>query len=248
MATITSVGDGNWSAAGTWDVRVPLNDDDAVVVHDVTFDAADQVKTVLVKTDGKLILNANLTFTDSSGCGLTIEDDGNFSSNGTAAVPRKILSKGGDTPTYKWAISVEDVVGTDSRTLDFDYVEFEGFKPYLGNDDNSVLFNTGTATDPIISSVTPPASLPRLVEHPIDGRDAGRVYRRGRDARVITISGSCRLDSWVPQQIDDMEKTGKRISLFTRHDHFPKCKLERPSFGRPVGTYLPFSITVREDI
>lgn len=41
MATRTSVGDGNWSAAGTWDTGVPA-DGDAVVIasgHTVTFDA-----------------------------------------------------------------------------------------------------------------------------------------------------------------------------------------------------------------
>lgn len=249
MATITSTQAGNYSATTTWvGGVVPGDADAAVVVHAVVFDAADQVTTILIKSDGKLTQNADITFTDSSGCGLTIEDDGNFENNGTAASPRTITSASGDTPTYKWAISVEDVVGADSRTLDFTYCEFVGFKPYLGNDDNYIEFNTGDDTDPIINGVTPPGAQPTIVEHEIPGRAAGRVYRRGAKARVMTISGTCELDDFIPQQLQDMDAAKKRISLFTRHHHLPKCRLEPPSFGQSFGTHLPFSITVREDI
>lgn len=40
MATITSVGSGNWSAAGTWDAGVPADNDTVVIAagHAVTFD------------------------------------------------------------------------------------------------------------------------------------------------------------------------------------------------------------------
>ena len=36
MATITSVGDGYWDVAGTWDVGVPTITDDVVIAHTVT--------------------------------------------------------------------------------------------------------------------------------------------------------------------------------------------------------------------
>lgn len=38
MATITSVGDGNWSTAGTWDAGVPADGDAVVINHNVVFD------------------------------------------------------------------------------------------------------------------------------------------------------------------------------------------------------------------
>ena len=250
MATITSTQNGNWATGATWVGGVePGVNDDAVVLHDVTVAAKAYCKSCLVKTNGELILNHTLEFTDTAGCGLTIEDDGNFSSNATASTPRTIQSASGDSPTNKWTISVEDVsTATDSRTLEFEYVEFIGNKWRLGNDDNCIDFNTGDDTEPIINSVTPPVPAPRLTIHNCEGRGKPRVYRRGGAERVMTISGSCQLDSFLFQQLDDMEEADNRISLFTRYHHFPVCRLEAAPPGQSRGVHVPFSITVIEDV
>ena len=250
MAAISSTQNGNYSTGATWVGGVaPVTTDDATVLHDVTVTGGTAAaKTITVKTNGELIQEDTIEFDDTAGAGLTIEDDGNYSNNGSASSPVTIQSAGGDTPTNRWDINVEDVVGTDSRTLGFTYVEFVGGLFYLGNDNNSIDFNGGADDDPIITMVSPPAPLPRIVEHDIDGRDAGRVYPRGRSARVITLSGTTRHDSWVPQQLDDMEKAGLRISFFSRHYHFPRCRIEQVSFPQSIGTYLVFTITVREDV
>jgi len=253
MVTVTSKATGNWSAGGTWDSdpAIPGDNDDVIINggYTVTLDAADQCKTVTVRGNGVLALNADLTLTDASGCGITIEDDGNMSNNGTAAAPRTIKSASGDSPTNKWFFSIEDVsTATETRTLDFTYLEFIGNKWRLGNDNNYIDFNTGDATEPIVSGVTPPGPLPRLTEHSCEGRDEGRVYRRGSDARVITISGVCQLDTFLFQQLKDMEDADLKISLFTRYYHFPVCRLEDASPGSSVGIHVGFSITVREDV
>lgn len=63
MATRTSVGSGNWSAAGTWDTGVPA-DTDAVVIasgHVVTFDADQSAFTTGVKITITGTLNHALT-------------------------------------------------------------------------------------------------------------------------------------------------------------------------------------------
>jgi len=248
MATVTSANDGDWDTAGTWDSGVPGDNDDVVINgHDVGFDVADQCKSLTVKGDGKFTLEEDLTFTDASGAGLTIEDDGNFDTDATASTPRKIKSAS-STPTNKWSISVEDVVGTDSRTLNFDYVKFEGNKFYLGNDDYNVEMNTGSEDDPIVSAVTPPLRVPRLVEHEVEDRDYGRVYRAGASAAVLTITGTCKATSWLALYLDQMEKSGKRISFFSQRYHLPRCRVERPSFVPTAGGfYEHFTVTLRQD-
>ncbi|MBW6465652.1 MAG: hypothetical protein K0B06_04025 [Brevefilum sp.] len=65
MATITSVGSGLWSVAGTWDAGVPVDGDDVVIAsgHVVTFDV-DQSAFV---TGVSLTITGTLTHTTSAG-------------------------------------------------------------------------------------------------------------------------------------------------------------------------------------
>jgi hypothetical protein len=65
MATITSVGSGLWSAAGTWDAGVPLDGDDVVIAsgHIVTFD----VNQSAFVTGVSLTITGTLTHTTSAG-------------------------------------------------------------------------------------------------------------------------------------------------------------------------------------
>lgn len=63
MATITSVGSGNWSTAGTWDSGVPVDGDDVIISagHTVTFNADQSAFTTGVKITITGTLNHALT-------------------------------------------------------------------------------------------------------------------------------------------------------------------------------------------
>jgi hypothetical protein len=65
MATITSVGSGNWATAGTWDAGVPADGDDVVIAsgHTVTFNADQSAFT----TGVKITITGTLTHTTASG-------------------------------------------------------------------------------------------------------------------------------------------------------------------------------------
>lgn len=65
MATITSVGSGAWSVAGTWDAGVPVDGDDVVIAsgHTVTFDVDQSTFT----TGVKITITGTLTHTTASG-------------------------------------------------------------------------------------------------------------------------------------------------------------------------------------
>lgn len=57
MATRTTIANGNWSAAGTWDTGVPANADVCIINHAVTYDANDDVTAlgnITINTAGQV--------------------------------------------------------------------------------------------------------------------------------------------------------------------------------------------------
>lgn len=249
MATITSQATGNWSAGGTWvGGVVPGDNDNAVIAaaHTVTLDVADQCLSLTV--NGSFVQNAHLTFTDASGCGLTITTTGNYTSNGSTSTPRLIKSASA-APTYPWDMLVHDVVGADSRSLNFNYVEFQGNEFFLGNETYYQNFNGNQTYDPLITHVTPTGRSPRLSEHEIFGRSTGRVYHRSIGAKSVTINGVVRKEAQLRVAIESIITSKQRISLFTRFYHLPKCRIERePQYRDRGGLYEEFTISVREDV
>jgi hypothetical protein len=247
MVNSNGTGGGNWSSTATWaGGAVPGDNDDAVILagDTVVLDVADQCKSVTVL--GTFTQNADLTLTDAVGCGITYGTTGNYSSNGTAATHR-IIKSASTSPTNLFNIICYDVVGKDSRTLNFAFVEFQGSVFKLGNETYYITCNN-LSTDPKILRVTPGCRPPRLGESPVSNRYGGRVYPRGADSGTITITGVVRKDVFMDRSIDNIISSGQRISLFTRFHHLPKCYIERPSFSDPGGLWLEFSITLREDV
>ena len=67
QSTITSVADGNWTDAATWDADVPGENDSVLIEHTVTLDADAQILQLVIETIGALNLLANnvaLKFSD----------------------------------------------------------------------------------------------------------------------------------------------------------------------------------------
>jgi hypothetical protein len=248
MATVTSVGSGAWETAGTWDIGVPGDNDEAIIAagHTVTLGVADQCHSLTV--NGTFVQNADLTFTDSASCRIIFNTASGYSNNGTQAAPR-IIKSASANPTYPWYITCYDVTGADSRTLTFTYIEFQGAEMVLGNDGTYQWFNGPATNEPIITQVTPSGKVPSLIEHGILGRTSGRVYPRAIASSSLTVSGTASKDAHLPSKIDAIIATKQRISLFTRYHHLPKCRIERePQYRDRGGNFIEFTISVREDV
>jgi hypothetical protein len=250
MSDINSTQTGNWATGSTWVGGVAPGPGDVGIVktsHDVTVATAEAALGITID-GGHLILNADFTFDDNAAALFTIKSTsgGAFSSNGSKADPRKMKSENAN-PTNPWKMRYEDQTGADDRDLDFDFIERLGALWYLGNDDNEIHFNGGGVLDPSVASFVPLSREPNLVEHRISGRKYGRVHHDSTNAGIITIAGTMPLEGWdwlvLRHIIDDQ----LRVALFTRFDHIPHGRVERPSFSHRPGQFLPFSITVRED-
>ena len=247
MPTITSVSSGNWATAGVWDLsRKPASGDDVVIAagHSVTVNETGYCLSLDVK--GTIIQNSDLVMDDTAGALILIEDSGDWSNNGTSASPRQIRSAS-TTPTNPWYMTIEDVVGTDSRTLDLKYLEFIGNLWTLGNDADIIQFNGSAYTSPKISAIDP-ISRPQIIEeHEILGRNTGRVYATRGNAGTVLISGSASWDSWLSDRLEAMKNARLRVSLITRFVHLPRALIERAVCNRSNGLYYQFSVTLIED-
>lgn len=113
MATITSVGSGLWSAAGTWDAGVPADGDDVVISvgHVVTFD----VDQSAFATGVKVTINGTLTHAVTGGpytlfikTGAGVVGSGTWNV-GTVANPIPFAVKHTITGAAGWYISSTDM-------------------------------------------------------------------------------------------------------------------------------------------
>jgi hypothetical protein len=108
MATITSVGSGNWGTAGTWDTGIPADGDDVVIAsgHTVTFNADQSAFT----TGVKITITGTLTHTTASGnyclfakTGASIVGAGTWNI-GTSGTPIPFASKHTVTGAAGWYV------------------------------------------------------------------------------------------------------------------------------------------------
>lgn len=251
---VLSAGTGNWGSGGTWvGGVVPSSSKYGQIEagHVVTV-AADPGSLGIKLNGGSLVLNADFTFPDSPNAGIIISDtnSGGFSSNGAANAWRQLKSASVN-PTYPWTIDVDQVDGTDKRVLDFRFVEMLGHKSYLGNSHNYAYFNDPTNKDYItFKLINPPMPSSQLIEHPVRGRKAARVYQNTISAAGLKLTGSCRYVSGFPITLANIIKSKQRIAFFSHLWHLPKCWIDgEPSMAsRASGQYIDFTIMLREDL
>lgn len=254
MGVKQSIGTGNFNAAGTWDAGVPGTGDVAWINagHVVTLTAGPQVLGIVLN-GGTLRMYFDITIDDAAGAGILIKNvnSGGIEHNGVANAWRIFKSvHTGPNIVYPWTISVEAVTGTDLRNLDFSVINFEGNLFYLGNSTFSIAFNTPSLKDYLVcDNVNPPMRESALIEKPIRGRTSGRLYTGYYSAASMQISGSCKFTSALPQYIDYLQRTGMRLSFFSRYWHLPKCRIDgKPIFTSVKGEYLSWSLVLREDV
>lgn len=247
MPTITAVATGVWSSSLVWDLSRKPQAGDTVVIdttRSVTLDETGYCLYLDIK--GTFIQNSNLVLDDTAGAGILLEDSGNWSNNGTSSAPRQISSASA-IPTNPWSLTIEDIDGADTRTIDLAYIEFIGNLWSIGNDGDNITFNGTAYTSPKISNIEPISRPQRIDEHEILGRSSGRVYHVGGNAGVLTVSGSASWDSWLDQRLEAMKNAGLRVSVITRYCHLARGIIERTYYGRSNGLFYQFSVSVRED-
>lgn len=258
-ATTTSIGTGNWSAAGTWDNGVPdVNDQVLInggftVTHDVSGTCAD-----LHVTAGILAFTAGTTLTikDAAGTHATGEHiriaaaaGSGWNSNGTAASPVIIQSSNTGAPTNRVKILIEDITTAESRTMDFSYMDIRDAAVFLGNDSRYIWFNTGDVTnDGIMEDTVPIERDQRIETHYILGRPYGRVFPDGGHAGTIRLTGLIPWASFDWQAMADMRDNQDKVAYQSRYTHLPSARIEALSFGKRNGPYVPFSLTLIEDV
>jgi len=241
MATITSFATGNWNDTTTWiGGVVPGSSDTAIIEsgHTVTVNAAGIVMNAMNITDNGIVdMDYDL---GCSGSGILMEGGGYLTHNGTVSSPRKIYASTATKP------GVQINVGTGGRLQDR-YLRFQDFKWSLGNNYVHVDFNTGSGAAPIITNVTPLYREQVIANHFCEGREYGRVYRRGGQAGVITLQGKIPWSSFSYDRIQQMAEAGYTLSLITEYVQHDSCYIE--SFKcSPKGGELktPFTMTLIE--
>lgn len=201
---------------------------------------------------GSLKHNAgrNIIFDDTAGAGLYIDgtNSGGYLSYGTSS-SRAYMSSASVVPANPFIISITYIDGTDSRTLDFDYVRLTGAACVLGIDATTrIVFNTpgGTAW---CNNVPPLFRDQVIVEHQIDGRAYSRIYPRGGRAGVITISGFLEWTSFWHEYLQEMLDGKHRMYFISLFVQLPRCRvtgrISAPT--KPGQTIVPFSMTLIED-
>lgn len=263
-ATTTSAGTGNWADGGTWTAGVPDIDDQVLIQggHTVTLAAAGSCADLYIN-GGVLALGSGgvgktLTIKDAAGThtgGAHIRID-NASGSGwdsnSASTPNKIASQNTGSPTYRIKIQIDTASGsTDTRTMDFTIMDFSDCACYLGDTDYSdyVWFNTGNVTaNGIIEQPSPVERAQQLDVHYIAGRAKGRVYHDGGHAGTTVINGLIPWDSYDWQMLCDMRDERRRVAFQGQYVVLHSARIEALRFGRRVGPYVPFALTLIEDL
>lgn len=259
-ATATSAGTGNWGTAGTWTpAEVPTVDDEVLIQggHTVTI-AANATCADLHINGGVLAFTAGYTLTikDAAGTHATgehirIEDSAasGWNSNGTAASPVIIQSASTGSPTYRIKFLIEDYAYAEGRTMDFSYMDIRDSACFLGNDTRYIWLNSGDVTnDGICEMPTPVERDQKLEVHYIRGRAYGRVYHDGGHAGTSRVSGILPWASYDWQTLMDMRDNGDKVAFQSRYVTLPSARIEALSFGRKSGPYIPFTMTLIEDL
>ena len=258
-ATTTSLGTGNWNTAGTWDNGVPDVDDQVLITggFTVTLDANGTCADihvnggVLAFTGGYTLTIKNAAGTHATGEHIRIEDSAasGWNSNGSASAPVVIQSASTGAPTYRIKILIEDVTTAETRTMDWSYMDIRDAACFLGNDTRYIWFNTGNVTDDgIIEQPLPLVRDQQIEAHYIEGRAYGRVYRDGGNAGTTTLSGMVPWNSYDWQTMADMRDNGDKVAFQGQYVTMHSARIEALRFGRRAGPYVPFTLTLIEDI
>ena len=251
MTTYYSVGTGFWGNNSTWSLTSggsggaghPISGDTAIIEggFTVTNDVVRAARRVRI-SGGILALNADIVMDDATNNYLEI-----YASAGTGLTTDawsgvKIRSAAND-PTYPWLPFIYDT--TIARTLDLDYILFEGAAWFLGNNSGWIYFN-GPSYPAKITNVVPPFRTPRLEFHQIDGRDTPRIYNNGGDAGVITIEGYFPWGGGYEKSFNIIADLQRTIAFTSQYIHMPRGHIESIRY-RPKGLYVYFSAVLVED-
>jgi hypothetical protein len=258
-ATTTSAGTGNWSASGTWSAGVPDVNDQVLIQggHTVTLDASGTCADlhvaggVLAFTGGNTLTIKDAAGTHATGEHIRIADDSGtgWNSNGTAAAPVVIQSANTGQPSYRIKLLLEDVTTAETRTMDWSYMDIRDAACFLGNDTRYVWFNTGDITnDGVIDQPLPVIREQQMDGHYIEGRSYGRVYRDGGHAGTIGLSGLVPWASFDWQTLSDMRDNGDKVAFQGQYVTMYSGRIEALQFGRRAGPYVPFTLTLIEDL
>lgn len=255
MTTVTSIADGNWSAAGTWDTgSKPISGNDVVIKHTVTGNEVCYAKSIKVSTSGDFKMQNNVVL-DDSGLGdnyMWIEDDATGCRIDTAS--HIIIKSASTSPTYPITVHAESVSGEDTRNLDFEGVEIQGsdYTLYASTYMMRWAADVPNTTAGRITSITPITRDIILRNFPCAGRGYSRIRQNGLYAGIMTVSGFLRIDQYATSNygilyLNTLINTKARCSFFSRYNHLPRCRVERLTFGSPRGFRVPFTMTLVED-
>jgi len=263
-ATTTSVATGNWGTAGTWDNGVPDVDDHVLITGGFTVTLAAAGTFADLYVDGGVLalgyggVGNTLTVKDAAGAHATGAHIriGNASGSGwnsnSVSTSNKIVSQNTGAPTYRIKVQIDTATGsTETRTMDFSFMDFADCACYLGDATygDYVWFNTGNVTtNGFIEQPAPVSREQKLDVHYIAGRDKGRVYHDGGHAGTTTLNGLIPWESYDWQMLCDMRDARRRVAFQGQYVVLHSARIEALQFGRRAGPYVPFSMTLIEDL
>jgi len=259
---VYTVGAGYWHDPTRWNTGVvPGAGDTVVLYHAISATTYMAFKSLGIYGGGKLTLSfssqaeAVITIDDAAGAGIFIAGDtGGDSGIGLGLLnsktfPTVIQSAGGANPIHPYTFIVDPLTGNDWRDITLGNIDMRDISPTLRCGASQITFNIpgGTAW---LNNVPPVSREPILVEHPIDGRGYSRIYQRGAKAGITTLTGFVEWSSFYYNQLRTMISSGSRFSFASRYVQLPKCrvsgKVGYPT--KPGQTYVPFSLTLIEDM
>lgn len=256
-ATKTSAALGNWNTAGTWTPSgVPTINDYVEIDHAVTIDT-DAVCAGL-KLDANLIPNPGKTLTIKDAAGthatgehirITDATYGAWHSHATKASPFVVRSQNTGSPSYPIKILLMQVTGADDRGNIFDFCEFRDTAPFIGNQTDYIWLNTGDVTnDGILRPPEPVRRNLKIDEVYCEGRDQSRVYAEGGYAGTLDLAGLIPRTGYAWMTLAAMRDARARIGFIGQFVVMPNAIMEALSYSSRDGPYMPFSLTLIEDL
>ena len=255
-ATKTSLANGAWSTAGTWNpAGVPSQNDYVAINHTVYINTSALAAGIYVHGGlFRLTAGGSLTIKDAAGTHdrgehilISENSASGFISEGTKAAPFLIKSESA-TPTYPIKmLEVPSTTKPDPRPYCFDYLEMRNIIPSIGNTANYLFFNTGNVTvDGVLDVPSPLRRDQKIDQHYCEGRSYGRIYPEGGHAGVIELSGLVPWTGYAWQTLIAMRDARVSVSYFGQFSSVGIAAVESLRFGSRDGPYLPFTMTLVE--
>lgn len=255
MATINSAGSGNWHTGATWVGGVaPGTGDTANIMngHTVTV-AAPILGITKIIVYGNMVMNDDITMDSSDGCYIWVTDNGTWTSNATPGTPRIINQGAGGAATAQWYFVVKNSANAVWRNIDLSNIVMSRNRWWIGRTSTTgedLSFNV--LSEDGIKLMLRPSPITRdisYIEHNIDGRGTGRLYPRSKSAGRCTVRGFIRVgNAQYIGILENLKSLNQRVSLTTDIIHMGQARVESLRWGEPRGSYLPFYITLVEDI